>query len=149
MGRETWWTTVHGAAESDATEHNIRTSGKHKHSVHNHIWLVVFNDYILLIPTAVSYYRLQVPFLTLEIELLVPLNIFILDNFLKWKSLSCVRLCNPMDYTVPGILQARTLDSVCHFLSRGSSQPRDQACISCIGRRILNHWATRESPECG
>ena len=37
MGRETWWTTVHGAAESDATEHNIRTSGKHKHSVHNHI----------------------------------------------------------------------------------------------------------------
>ena len=26
--------------------------------------------------------------------------------------------------------------------SRGSSRPRDRACISCIGRRILYHWAT-------
>ena len=26
--------------------------------------------------------------------------------------------------------------------SRGSSRPRDQTCVSCIGRRILDHWAT-------
>ena len=25
---------------------------------------------------------------------------------------------------------------------RGSSRPRDGTCISCIGRRILYHWAT-------
>ena len=30
----------------------------------------------------------------------------------KWKSLSCVWLCDPMDYTVHGILQARTLEWV-------------------------------------
>ena len=37
----------------------------------------------------------------------------------------------------------------CHFLPLGdlsypwgSSQPRDQACVSCIGRQILNHGAT-------
>ena len=29
----------------------------------------------------------------------------------KWKSLSHVQLCNPMDYTVYGILQARMLES--------------------------------------
>ena len=29
----------------------------------------------------------------------------------------------------------------------GSSRIRDQACVSCIGRRILNHWMTREIPE--
>ena len=26
----------------------------------------------------------------------------------------------------------------------GSSWTRDQTCVPCIGRRILNHWATRE-----
>ena len=36
---------------------------------------------------------------------------------------SCPTLCDPMDYTVHGILQARILEWVA--LSRGSSQPRD------------------------
>ena len=27
----------------------------------------------------------------------------------------------------------------------GSSQPPDQTCVSCIGRSILYHWATREA----
>ena len=31
--------------------------------------------------------------------------------------------------------------------TRGSSQPRDQTHISCIGRQILYHWATREAPH--
>ena len=30
-------------------------------------------------------------------------------------------------------------------LTRGSSQSRDQTCISCIGRQILYCWATREA----
>ena len=33
----------------------------------------------------------------------------------------------------------------CHFLPKeGSSWPKDQTCISCTGRWILYHWATRE-----
>ena len=32
----------------------------------------------------------------------------------------------------------------CHFLLWGSSQIRGQTCVSCIGRHILYHWATRE-----
>ena len=34
---------------------------------------------------------------------------------------SCPTLCNPMDYTVHGILQARTLEWVAYPFSRGSS----------------------------
>ena len=29
----------------------------------------------------------------------------------------------------------------------GSSRTRAQTCVSCIGRRILNHCATREAPQ--
>ena len=37
----------------------------------------------------------------------------------------CPTLCDPMGYTVNGILQARTLEWVALPFSRGSSQPRD------------------------
>ena len=37
----------------------------------------------------------------------------------KWKSLSCLTLCDPMDYTVHGILQARILEWVALPFSRG------------------------------
>ena len=37
----------------------------------------------------------------------------------------CPTLCDPMGYTVHGILQARTLEWVAIPFSRGSSQPRD------------------------
>ena len=38
----------------------------------------------------------------------------------------CPTLCNLMDYTLLGILQARILEWVAIPFSRGSSQPRDQ-----------------------
>ena len=40
---------------------------------------------------------------------------------------SCLTLCNHMDYTIRGILQARILEWVAFPLSRGSSQSRDRA----------------------
>ena len=43
---------------------------------------------------------------------------------------SCPTLCNPMDCTVYGILQARILEWVAFPFSR-SSQPRDQTQVSC------------------
>ena len=39
---------------------------------------------------------------------------------------SCLTLCDPMKYTVHGILQARILEWVAFPFSRGSSQPRDK-----------------------
>ena len=43
---------------------------------------------------------------------------------------SCPTLCDPIDYTVHGILQARILEWVAFPFSRGSSQPRDQTQVS-------------------
>ena len=50
---------------------------------------------------------------------------------------SCLTLCNPMDYTVHAILQARILDWVVFPLSRGSTQPRDQTQVSHIAGRFF------------
>ena len=59
---------------------------------------------------------------------------------------SCRTLCNPMDYTVHGILQARILEWAAFPFSRGSSQPRDQAQVAHISGRFFTSWATRKAP---
>ena len=47
-------------------------------------------------------------------------------SFMKVKvSQSCLTLCDPVDYTVHGILQARMPEWVAFPFSRGSSQPMD------------------------
>ena len=66
-------------------------------------------------------------------------------------SQSCLTLCNHMGCSPPGssvcgLSQTRILEWVAITLSRGSSWPRDQTCISCIGRWILYHWVTWEAP---
>ena len=58
---------------------------------------------------------------------------------------SCLTLCNPMDYTVHGILQARILEWVAVPFSRGSCQPRDRTQFSCIVGGFFTCWATREA----
>ena len=69
---------------------------------------------------------------------------------------SCPTLFDLMDCSVPGssdhgISQTKILWWVAIFSSKGSSQPRDWTCVSCIGRWILYPWATRlvahKSPE--
>ena len=50
---------------------------------------------------------------------------------------SCPTFCDPMDYTVHGILQARILEWVAFPFSRGSSQPRDQTQVSRIADRFF------------
>ena len=76
------------------------------------------------------------------------INVYL--TFVIVESLSRVWLCNPMDSSplgssVHGSFQARVLGWVAIFFSRGSSWPRDQTHISCIGRWILYHWATGEA----
>ena len=53
--------------------------------------------------------------------------------------------CSPPGSSVHGIFEARILEQVAISFSRGSSRPRDQTCVSCIGRQILYHWAAREA----
>ena len=65
----------------------------------------------------------------------------------------CLSLCNPMDYSPPGfsvhgIILAGILEWFAISSSRGYSPPREWTCISwssCIGRRLLYHWATWET----
>ena len=59
----------------------------------------------------------------------------------------CLILCDPMDYTVQGILQARILEREAFPFSRGSSQQRDQTQISHIAGGFFTSWATREAQE--
>ena len=59
---------------------------------------------------------------------------------------SCLTLCDPMDYSLPGssvhgILQARILEWVAILFSRGSSRPRNQTQISSIAGRFFIIWA--------
>ena len=57
----------------------------------------------------------------------------------------CLALCNPRDCSLPGpsvhgIFQARILEWVAVYFSRGSFQPRDWtwiSCVSCVGRQVL------------
>ena len=76
----------------------------------------------------------------------IPLRIILLS----WRegvkvTQSCPTLCNPMDYALHGILQARILEWVAFPFSRGSSQPRDQTQVSCTAGGFFTSWATREA----
>ena len=51
----------------------------------------------------------------------------------------CPTLCDPMDYTVHGILQARILEWAAVPFSRGSSQPRDRTQVSHIAGRFFTN----------
>jgi len=57
---------------------------------------------------------------------------------------SCLTLCNPMNYTVHGILQARILDWVYILFSRGSSQ-LNPGLLHC--RQILYQLNHQGSPH--
>ena len=67
------------------------------------------------------------------------------------KSLSHVRLCNPMDCSLPGssihgIFQARILEWVAISFSRRSSLPRDWTQVSLIvGRALLSEPARKST----
>ena len=50
---------------------------------------------------------------------------------MKVKVTQHLTLCDPMNYTVHGLLQARTLELVAIPFSRGSSQPRNRTQVSC------------------
>ena len=74
-----------------------------------------------------------------------------LENFLQSEvkvTQLCPTFCDPTDYTVHGIFQARILEWVAFSFSRGSSQPRDQTHISRIADGFFTSWATREAHFC-
>ena len=81
-----------------------------------------------------------------EIYLILPLLIFTVLFYFSFfynccclVTKSCPTLWDPMNYNPPGssvlgIFQARILECIAISFSRGSSQPRDWTCVSCIDR---------------
>ena len=72
-----------------------------------------------------------------------------LELVLRLVAQLCLTLCHPIDYSPPassvhGGFQARILEWVAFPSSRGSFQPRDWICVSCIVRWVLYYWVTRE-----
>ena len=58
-------------------------------------------------------------------------------------------ICHLPGSSIHGIFQARILEWVAISYSRGSSLSRDRtcvSCISCIGRHVLYHGTTWETP---
>ena len=55
----------------------------------------------------------------------------------------CPAFCDPMDYTVHGILQAKILEWVAIPFSRGTFPTQDRTQVSCIAGRFF----TTEPPE--
>ena len=61
----------------------------------------------------------------------------------KWKiAQSCPTICDPMHYTVHGILQARILK----WVAFPFSQPTDRIQVSLIAGRFFTSWTIREAP---
>ena len=60
---------------------------------------------------------------------------------------SCPTLCDTMECTAHGILQARSLECVAFPFCRGSSQLRDQTQVSLRCRKILYQLNYKGSPR--
>ena len=68
----------------------------------------------------------------------------------KWKSLSHVWLCSPMNCSpsgssVHGDSPGKNTGVGCHFLLQGIFPLMDQIWVSCIAGRFFTVWATREA----
>ena len=59
----------------------------------------------------------------------------------------CPTLCNSVNYTVHGILQARILEWVAVPFFRGSSQPRDRTQVYCIAGGFFTTLNHQGSPQ--
>ena len=76
------------------------------------------------------------------------------DEWVGGCAQSCLILCNPMDsspsgFSVHEIIPARILEWVAISSSMVPFWSRDWTCVFCIGRWILYHWATWETPISG
>ena len=74
-----------------------------------------------------------------DVRVLLSCRLDLCVDILKVKVIqSCLTLCDPMDNTVYGILQARILECVAFPFSRGSSQPRDRPGLPHCGQILTS-----------
>ena len=59
-----------------------------------------------------------------------------------------VRLCNPMDCSLPGDFLGKNPEVGCHSLLQGifpTQRSNQVSCVFCVGRRVLYHGAAWEA----
>ena len=69
----------------------------------------------------------------------------------KWSTQSCLTLCDPMDFSLPGssiqeTSQAKVLEWLAISFSRVFSQSRDRTWVSYISGRRFTIRDTKEAP---
>ena len=119
------WTTVHGVAKSQT-------------------WLRDFHfNYAICLNTLNSSFKvkgIQRWYFVEACPANIPIKPCLLYCCCCLIAKLCLTLCDPTDCSpgssVHGISQARILEWVAIFSSRGSSRPRDWTCVTCIGRQI-------------
>ena len=74
---------------------------------------------------------------------------FLITSLGRWVKVAqlCPTLCDPMGYTVHGILQARILEWVAYPFSSRSSLPRNQTQVFNIAGGFFTNWAIRKARE--
>ena len=73
----------------------------------------------------------------MKIKIIMTFNFLLLISMKVKFTQSCPTLCNPMDYIVHGILQARILEWAAFPFSKGSPQPKDQTQVADIAGRFF------------
>ena len=147
--REAWCAAVHGAAKSwtqlrDWTELNCLTmlSQFLLYSKMNQPYIYMY-FFLFELPSHTGYHSAlrRVPCAIQWVLIIYFMN----KKKVKVKvTQSCPTLCDPMDCTVHGILQARILEWVAHPFCSGSSQPRNQTGVSCTAGGFFTNWDVRE-----
>ena len=108
--------------------------------IHSHIYIIyIYTYHIFFIHIYVYIYVSMCIYICVYI--CVSMHIYICIWSEMKVAQSCPTLCNPMDYSVHGILQARILEWVDFPFSRGSSQPMDWTQVSSIaGKLDTTEW---------
>ena len=104
-----------------------------KVSCHDSLLVVLFNW---------SYYTYHLPWTVYRVNVFKPF-LFLSK---KVRVHSCPTLCDPMDYTLHGILQARILEWVAFPIRRGYFWPRSWTGVSSIAGGFFTNWAIRKTP---
>ena len=138
--RGAWWVAVYGVAQSRTWLKQLSSSSKY-------ITCKIFSPSLWF-----DFYSLTNAFQRADkLNLISPLYIFFfhVPCLWKWKLLSHVLLCSPIDWnligaSVHGILQARILEWIANSFSKRSSWPRDWTWVSCMAGRLFTVRATKE-----